>query len=300
MMFSTLSSEGGNRRGVTRVEDRLELRLPVGPAILFCPADRPDRYHKALASADTVIIDLEDAVAVDRKGMAREALATALPHLPVERTVVRINSPRTADGRADIDLLCKSNLRFVMVPKVECPEDISSLAPLSVIALCETARGVEAAPDIARLDDCVGMMWGGEDLTADIGGRRSRRSDGSYLPHVEYARSRVLIAAAAAGISAWDGVYLDIPDLVGLRAECDEAVAMGFAAKVAIHPTHADVIRQAYRPTPAQLAWARKLLAALEKSEFGVVSFEGQMVDGPVVAMARAIVASQPHQSLTS
>jgi citrate lyase subunit beta / citryl-CoA lyase len=262
-----------------------------GPAVLFCPADRPDRYARALASADAIILDLEDAVAGDRKELAREALRAGLADLPAERTVVRINPLRTPHGQADLELVLGSGLRFVMLPKAENPTEVEQLAPLSVIALCETARGIEAAHDIARATSCVGLMWGGEDLTADIGGWSSRGSDGTYLAHVSYARSRVLVAAAAARVAAWDGVYLDIPDLDGLRAECADAVAMGFTAKVAIHPSHAPVIRKAYRPSDRQVAWAEELLAAVEDAESGVVNFRGRMVDGPLIAMARAITS---------
>jgi len=274
----------------------------AAPAILFCPADRPDRYSKALSAADAVILDLEDAVHSDRKQFARDALWESLSELPVERTVVRVNSPRGPEGQADLELMHASGLRYVMLPKVEDPREANQLAPLSVIALCETALGVENAHSIASAANCVGLMWGGEDLTADIGGWSSRRVDGRYLPHVEYARSRILVAAAAARVVAWDGVYLDISDLAGLSAECDEAVAMGFSAKVAIHPSQAPVIRKAYRPTAEQIAWSEGLLAALEAADSGVVSFGGRMVDGPQIAMARAITTAgrnQPPQLTT-
>jgi citrate lyase subunit beta/citryl-CoA lyase len=273
---------------------------PAGPAVLFCPADRPDRYRKALARADTVIVDLEDAVADDRKQLAREALRAAAASLPVERTIVRINSPRAAEGLADVDLLLNIGLRYVMLPKAENPSEVDQLAPLSVISLCETARGIEAAYEIASAPGCVGLMWGGEDLTADIGGWNSRGPDGKYLAHVNYARSRVLIAASAARVPAWDGVFLDISDLDGLRSECDEAVAMGFAAKVAIHPSHIPVIREAYRPTAGQIAWADGLLAAVDAAESGVVNFRDRMVDGPLITMARAIAGRASATSRVS
>jgi len=265
---------------------------PTGFAALFCPADRPDRYAKALAAADTVILDLEDAVALEHKESARESLRAALPELPVDRTVVRINSPRTAAGQADLAMVRESPLRVVLVPKVEDPREVEALAPLAVIALCETACGVQRAPQIAAATGCVGLMWGGEDLTADIGGHRSRGPDGQYLPHVQYARGRILIAAASARVRAWDGVYLDIADLAGLKKECDEAVSMGFAAKVAIHPSHAAVIREAYRPSVEQVAWAERLLSAVRTAGSGVVNFEGRMVDGPLITMARSLLAA--------
>ncbi|GAF47472.1 HpcH/HpaI aldolase/citrate lyase family protein [Rhodococcus wratislaviensis] len=266
---------------------------PSGPAILFCPADRPDRYAKALARADAVIIDLEDAVSADRKAIARAALRKELPNLPADRIVVRVNALRTTEGQLDLDLIRGSGLHSVMVPKAEDPDEIDSLSKLSVIALCETARGVSAAHEIADVGRCVGLMWGGEDLTADIGGWSSRGGDRRYLPHVDYARSRILIAAAASRIASWDGVFLDIADASGLEAESAEAVSMGFAAKVAIHPSQIPVIRKTYHPSDKQLTWATGLLSAVDDAESGVTTFNGRMVDGPMVAMARAMLAAR-------
>jgi len=260
--------------------------------MLFCPADRPDRYEKALKAADTLLLDLEDAVSLERKDEARELVRAALKWLPVERVVVRINSPRTAAGQADLHMLASSAARFVMVPKVESAEEIQMAAPLSVVALCETAQGVQQAPVLAGVEGCVALMWGGEDLTADIGGRRSRADDGTYLPHVQYARSRILVAAAAARVAAWDGVYLNIPDLAGLAQESHAAVDMGFDAKALIHPSHAEVVRRAYSPSDERLQWARMLLEAVRASDSGVITFDGRMVDGPLIRMAENIVAA--------
>lgn len=262
-----------------------------GPAVLFCPADRPDRYDKALSRADVVIVDLEDAVAPGRKHAARGMLQDAMHLLPPERTVVRINPTCTEEGRADLAMLNDAGLQFLMLPKVETVDQVEELSSWRVIALCETARGVQAADSIAAAENCVALMWGGEDLTADLGGWSSRRADGGYLPHVTYARSRVLLAAGAAGAQAWDGVYHAIEDLEGLRAECADAVAMGFSAKVAIHPKQVPEIRAAYRPTKKQEGWASRLLAAVAVNGAGVTSFEGRMIDGPLIAMAERISA---------
>jgi citrate lyase subunit beta/citryl-CoA lyase len=274
----------------------LDFSTPWGPALLFCPADRPDRYAKALAAADAVVIDLEDAVGPDNKASARQTLRDAVQWLPPERTIIRINALGTAWAEADLTMLATTPLRHVMVPKAADPTAIAALAPFEVVALCETARGVLAASDLAAVDNCRALFWGGEDLIADIGGWRSRRDDGSYLPVVVHARSTVLLAAAGAGKPAWDGVYLNIEDLDGLATECAEAVDMGFAAKVAIHPSHAPVIRRAFTPTDQQVEWARALLAAAEQSA-GVSRFRGRMIDGPLVAQAQAVLtrAAQLH-----
>lgn len=271
-------------------DDPADRTAPAGHVLLFCPADRPDRYRKALEAADAVIIDLEDAVSPDGKDRARDTLSDALSWLPLDRTVVRINSPRTETGATDLEMLLHSAARFVMVPKVESAEEIEMAAPLAVIALCETARGIQRVPLLANADGCVAVMWGGEDLTADIGGLRSRGSDGAYLPHVQYARSRTLVAAAAAGIAAWDGVYLDIADLAGLASETLDAVRMGFDAKVVIHPSHAAVVRRAYRPTDDQVRWAGELMEVVRAARSGVTTFDGRMVDGPLIQMAKNIL----------
>jgi citrate lyase subunit beta/citryl-CoA lyase len=267
----------------------LDSCAPLGPALLFCPADRPDRYAKALAAADALVIDLEDAVGPDAKDSARQALRDAARWLPPERTIVRVNALGTAWAEADLDMLATTALRHVMVPKAADPTAVAALAPFQVVALCETARGVLAAPELAAVANCTALFWGGEDLIADIGGWRSRRDDGGYLPVVVQARTTVLLAAAAAGKPAWDGVYLAIDDLDGLAAECADAVDMGFAAKVAIHPSHAGVIRAAFTPTDQQVEWAQALLAAARQSA-GVSRFRGRMIDGPLVAQAQAVL----------
>lgn len=274
---------------------RMDL-VSTGPAKLFCPADRPDRFGKALAAADAVILDLEDGVGPTSKDRARTNLVTAQRELPPDRTLVRVNAADSGQHVADVAAVRSSPLHTVMLPKAEDPADVAALAPLSVVALCETPRGVLAARELAAAENCIALMWGGEDLVAIIGGRRSRRADGGYLPVVAHARAAVLLAAAAAGTPAWDGVYLAIEDLDGLTAESDDAVAMGFAAKVAIHPRQVPVIRAAFAADPETLTWARELLDAADRAGSGVFRFRGQMVDGPLIAQARAILAASPDE----
>jgi citrate lyase subunit beta/citryl-CoA lyase len=237
-----------------------------------------------------VVIDLEDAVGPDRKDSARRTLEDAARWLPPERTIVRVNALGTAWAEADLAMLRSTPLRHVMVPKAEDPAAVGALAPFQVVALCETARGVMRAPELAAAANCTALFWGGEDLIADLGGWRSRREDGSYLPVVVHARCTVLLAAAAQRKPAWDGVYLDIDDLDGLAAESAEAVDMGFAAKVAIHPSHAAVIRTAFTPGDQRVEWAHALLATAQRSS-GVSRFRGRMIDGPLIAQAQAVLA---------
>lgn len=265
--------------------------FPFGPALLFCPADRPDRYARAVSSADAVILDLEDAVDPARRVLAREALvaADAEGRLDPERVIVRVNPAGTYDHGADLAALAVTDLTTVMLPKAESVDGLRDLTGLDVIALCETARGVMGAPQLAGAAGVVALMWGAEDLVASMGGTSSRHDDGRYRDVAVHARSSVLLAASAAGIGAVDTVHLDIADLAGLGAEAVDAAAVGFAATACIHPSQVETIRAAYRPSGDEIAHARALLDAAAGAG-GVFAFEGRMVDGPVLAHARIVL----------
>jgi citrate lyase subunit beta / citryl-CoA lyase len=264
-----------------------------GPAILFCPADRPDRYAKAAAAADAVIVDLEDAVAPADKQAAREHVAAST--LDPASTIVRVNPVGTVDHDLDLAALDGGPYRTLMLAKAERSAQLDHLheAGYRVIALCETAAGIEAAAEIARHPAVVSLMWGAEDLVASMAGRSSRFADGprtgQYREVARYARSRVLIAANAAGKVAVDSVFLDIPNLDGLRSEAEDAAASGFAATACIHPSQVTVIREAYAPSTEELEWARAVLAEAQ-AQPGVFRFRGQMVDEPVLRQARRIL----------
>jgi citrate lyase subunit beta/citryl-CoA lyase len=260
-----------------------------GPALLFCPGDRPDRFVKAAERSDTVILDLEDAVGPDSKAAARAHVEAALPTLD-GRAVVRVNGPRTPWYHDDLAAVRRAGARRVMLSKAEDPCALRELSGLEVIALCETAAGILAARDLAAEPNCAALFWGGEDLIADLGGHSSRDGSGRYRPVVEHARATVLLAAAEARIPAIDAVHLDIADLDGLRAETEDAVNTGFAAKACIHPAQAPVVREVFRPTGEEVAWARAVTAAADTHRGGVFTHAGHMVDGPVVAHALRIL----------
>jgi citrate lyase subunit beta / citryl-CoA lyase len=264
------------------------MTFDLGPAILFCPADRPERYEKALERADAIVLDLEDAVAAADKDDGRAAL---LAH-PIDpaRAIVRINGYSTDEFEADLAALKKTEYRRVMMPKASNAVEISALRSYDVIAICETAAGVVAASEIAAVEHVVALMWGAEDLVASIGGTSSRFADGAYRDVARFARSAVLLAGAANDTAVIDTVHLDIADLDGLQAEAEDAAASGFVATACIHPSQVATIRAAYAPTVEQLAHARAVLAAA-KHEHGVFTFDGQMVDEPVLRHARAVVA---------
>ncbi|MGV9857633.1 HpcH/HpaI aldolase/citrate lyase family protein [Gordonia sp. NPDC003425] len=265
---------------------------PPGPAMLFCPADRPERFQKAADRADVVILDLEDAVAPQHRAAAREALV-AHP-LDPDRTVVRINPAGTGDYRRDLAALADTNYRVVMQAKAETADTIVPTA-LQTIALIETPLGVVRVNEIACAVNCIGLMWGAEDLVAGLGGKSSRfgadePDPGTYRDVARYARSMVRISSAAAGIFAVDSVHLDIPDVDGLAAEVRDAVALGYAATACIHPSQVAIIRAGYRPSDDEIGWAEKILAEAGRAGGGVFSVDGQMIDGPVLRQAEAVM----------
>jgi citrate lyase subunit beta/citryl-CoA lyase len=258
-----------------------------GPAWLFCPADRPERFQKAAAAADIVILDLEDGVAPPDRQAARDALADV--PLDPARTVVRVNPFGTADQQLDLQAVERTRYDTVMLPKCEAAEHVRALAPLEVVVLVESPLGALNVTQSVRVNNAVAVMWGAEDLFAVLGGTANRYPDGTYREVARHVRSQSLLAAKAHGRLALDSVYLDIKDLDGLRAEVDDAVAVGFDAKVAIHPSQVPVIRAGYAPTADQVQWARHVLAAAA-DERGVFAFEGIMVDAPVLRRAERIV----------
>ena len=264
----------------------------TGPGWLFCPADRPERFEKAAAAADVVILDLEDGVAAKDREAARAALIET--PLDPDRTVVRINPSATADHQLDLEVLQRTSYKTVMLAKTEDPQQIRDLAPLDVVVLIETPLGAVAVSELARMNNAFALMWGAEDLFAVLGGTANRYPDGSYREVARHVRSQTLLAAKAYGRMALDSVYLDIKDLDGLGREVDDAVAVGFDAKVAIHPSQVAVIRAGYAPTADQLSWAQAVLSAA-RDERGVFQYDGLMVDAPVLRRAERIVASAPN-----
>jgi (S)-citramalyl-CoA lyase len=257
---------------------------------LFVPADRPDRFAKAFAAgADAVIVDLEDAVAIPAKDAGRKA-ALDLASVGDNRFwVLRMNHLGTAAGLADLLALCAASTLppAVMLPKVESVAEVeiashhlsASGAEVAVVALIETVAGLDAAPAIARHPAVHALALGGADLAAELG------CDMAWEPLL-HARSR-LVQAAAGALPVWDVPFLDIADDAGLRREAESVRALGYSAKMAIHPAQVAGINAAFRPGAAQLDRARRIVAAFEVARGGVVVVDGRMVDAPVVATAR-------------
>lgn len=273
---------------------------------LYVPGDRPERFAKALASeADVVIVDLEDAVAPDHKDAARQNVRALLTSAAPKPVTVRINDIRSRWGAADLALLREvSNLAGVRVPKVESAEDVravraglgSSTVPLH--CLIESARGVEAAFEIASADRTVASIALGEaDLRSDLG---VTDEDGLL-----WARSRIVVAARAARLpSPAMSVYTKIDDLDGLAASCRRGRTLGFVGRAAIHPRQLSVIVECFTPTEAEVSAARELLQALAKATStadGVVVLPGgQFVDRAMVEGAERVIALSERASARS
>ncbi len=298
-----------------------EAVFPLGPALLFCPGNRPDRFAKAAERADAVILDLEDAVAPARKAEARTAVCDSLRgEADLQRTVVRVNAVNSPEVTADLAALAQTRVRWIMLPKAESVDDVelvtTALPDVQVLALCESARGVRRAEQLAAHPAVTALMWGAEDLLADLGGTSSRTDSGTYRHVAQHARAEVLLSAISEGAAAIDSIYADIEDLEGVRAEAVDAAASGFAAKACIHPAHAGEIRAGFAPSAEDVEYAQALMEELERragpalpgatdpadpasthgtADDGAFTFRGAMVDAPLIRHARRILSrAQP------
>jgi citrate lyase subunit beta/citryl-CoA lyase len=256
---------------------------PAGArSFLFVPATRPERVGKALASgADITIVDLEDAVAPAEKDSARGALAGV-----ADRTAVRINAFGTPWFDADLAACREARVPVIMLPKAEQPEHVArardTIGDCAVIAIIESARGFERIDAVARAVGVVRLAFGSLDLQADLG----IDDDGEPL---HYFRSRMVLAARLGGLAApIDGVCTALDDDAALAGELARARRFGFGGKLCIHPKQVAAVRAAFGPTPEQVAWAQRIVAAAGSGAAARV--DGRMVDAPVVARARDIL----------
>lgn len=265
-----------------------------GPALLFCPADRPERYQKAAERADAVILDLEDAVAPEDKELARRTILAQMETtgftFDPRRIIVRINPAGTEEFDLDLQCLSRTPYRTLMLAKTEEASQIRALESYDVVALCETAAGIVNASPIAAEPNVVALMWGAEDLVASLGGTSSRTTEGRYRAVAMHARSAVLLAGGAAGKHVIDSVFVDIANLSGLVEEAADGVASGFASKACIHPNQVPIVRAAYAPTSEEVAGASELLNAATNAGNGVFTFNGKMIDGPILKHAQAML----------
>lgn len=271
-------------------------------SLLYTPADRPDRYSKAWreGAADAVCADLEDAVAPANKAQARREVVDALratPKAPSLRAV-RVNAWGTPYHDDDVTAALAAGCDLLVVPKCESPDVLARLAarveaeaagPTRIVAILETALGIVQARELCAVGGLAAVCFGAEDLAADAGLRRSPDNQ-----EVLAARQWVALCAAAARISALDMITADIQDTARLGREAREAHAFGYRGKMCIHPGQVAAIHAAFRPAKEEVAWARKVLRAVENAQVasgGVVLVDGRMVDVPVIEQARRVLA---------
>ncbi len=276
-------------------------------SMLFTPGDSMRKLRKAAQlDADTIIFDLEDAVAADLKAEARDNVVLALEEVDFKRTerLVRLNSSETEWFDQDLETIARANVDGIVLPKVETEEQVqhvddylskaeigSDLPPgaIRLFALIETARGLMNIKDIGRSSGRLdGLLFGAEDFSVDLG---AYRTDTGW--EILFARSAVVTAAAAYGLAAIDTVYLDIRDLAGLEQDARFARQLGFSGKLAIHPLQAQVLNRVFSPSEAEIAQAERIVEAYQikiAEGVGVFTLDGRMVDRPMIKAAERIL----------
>lgn len=280
-------------------------------SMLFVPADSERKLAKSLSSpADVLILDLEDAVAESRKAIARDMAAefiTAQAAQITPKLFVRINPLDTGLAMGDLAGVVVPGLAGIMLPKTRSAADIvrlshgldalearAGIAPGTVHIVpvaTETAHAMlsmqsytAAAGSLSRL---AGVTWGAEDLSAAIGAVSNRDEDGRYSPLYLLAESLCLCAAASAGVPPLDTLHADFRDAAGLAAACRASRRRGFRGRVAIHPDQVAIINEAYSPSEAEVAHARRIVDAFAaQPEAGTLSLDGVMIDKPHLTQA--------------
>lgn len=272
---------------------------------LFVPASRPELYEKALASkADAVSFDLEDSVLESRKDHARAELAKLLdspaPAASGKTVIVRVNGMDTPHFAADLALCCHRAVHVVNVPKIESQQDVldffgqletlergrSLPQTAALLANIETPRSLRRAADIAASHSRVcGLQLGLGDLFEPLG---IRRYDAANVHAVMF---ELRMAAATAGIYAYDSAYADVANAAGYREEAILARGLGFLGKTCIHPSQVAIANEVFSPTREEIAWARKVTeAAQANEENGAFLLDGKMIDAPFVQRAGDVV----------
>lgn len=278
-------------------------------SFLFVPGDSLRKFQRAReGAADALILDLEDSVAAGEKQAARAVTAQMLAQpRSRQQLFVRVNALDTGLALADLAAVMPAAPAGIVLPKCTGPADVVTLG--HYLDALEAAGGLpagatrilaivtETAGSLFRLGDYRGcserlmaMMWGGEDLAADLGASANRDTAGFFGPY-RLARDLCLAGARAAGVMPVDTVYVDIRNVDGLREESLAGRRDGFEAKAVIHPSHVDVVNEAFQPGTAEVAWATKIVAAYEAApDAGVLNIDGQMIDRPHLRRARQIL----------
>lgn len=277
-------------------------------SMLFLPGNTPNMIINGDAlGADSIILDLEDAVSPDEKDSARLLVRSAMQRMGfagVEITV-RINSIDTDYWKDDLDAIIPLRPDLIMPPKASCAEDIKTVdayisevearcgipvGTVKLIPLIETALGVENAFNIATASPRVTALFlGGEDLTADLRCKRTKQGN-----EIDYARKRLVCAARAAGIDVYDTPFTDVNDDEGIVTDAEYAKSLGFSGKSAIAPRHVKVINEVFSPSLKDIEYAKLVFEAIrigKEQGKGAVSLRGKMIDKPIVERARQTLA---------
>lgn len=283
-------------------------------SLLFVPADSDKKFEKAKGiGADGLILDLEDSVAPAHKADARDTLAGWIAASTGPRDWafwVRVNPFDTGLTEADLAAVVRPGLDGIVLPKANGGADVARLAALLdpleaaagmaagqvkiIVVATETAAAMfnlgSYAPAHPRL---AALTWGAEDLAAVVGSTDNKGADGDWSNPYQLARSLCLFAAANAGVPALDTLYADFRDPQGLEASCRISRRDGFVGRLAIHPAQVDGINRAFAPTDADIALARRVVAAFAANpDLGTIGIDGKMYDIPHLKQARRTLAS--------
>ncbi len=275
--------------------------------MLFVPGNNPGMLLNAdVYGADSLILDLEDAVAPGEKDAARVLVRGALSAYDYKGTeiIIRINPPDSGYTRDDIRAMVPLKPAMLMPTKVAGPEDIKAVSAMmaeaeresgieegtiGLLPLIETAVGVENAYQIATADPRVKAIFlGAEDLSSDLQAVRSKENT-----EIIYARGRMVMAARAAGVEVYDTPFTDTDDEEGLRLDAEHARALGFTGKAVISPRHVDAVNIAFTPSEQEIIYAREVMDAIEEGKRqgrGAVSLRGKMIDKPIVDRALRVL----------
>lgn len=275
-------------------------------SFIFVPGLRPDMYPKALKSGvDMVCVELEDGIAPKDKSEARR-MALALFETPqaddnVER-ILRINSVRERFGIEDLSAILNSQSppQAIMMPKVRTADEVVLVDQLlgeaqhltRIHVIIETNEGLEAAHEIARASTRIdALFFGAIDMAPEL------RCDLSW-ENLLYARSRVVHAAASAGLDVIDVPHLDLDDMEGMRIAAEQARALGFAGKGSIHPKQIPILNEVFTPSPEKIARARRVIAEFEAADTGLVVIDGKLIEKPALREMYRIVAIADRMGL--
>jgi citrate lyase subunit beta/citryl-CoA lyase len=261
---------------------------PVARSYLFVPGNRPERFDKACASgAHAVILDLEDAVGVTEKALARNAVAAWLD--PARPVVLRVNAVDTEWFWDDVAVGALPGVRAVMLPKAESADQVRLVADrtanrVPVLPLIESAKGFDQSVEIAKTANVQRLVFGSLDFQLDLG----LDGDGE---ETLYVRSRLVLVSRLAGLPPpVDTVWTNIDDVEQLRAQTLRSRRLGFGGKLCIHPSQVAHVNACFVPNEDEVAWAKRILEAVSRSKGSAVKLDGHMIDTPVIRRAERIL----------